>query len=246
MNTEKMNINVEQGTSELVIRELSSENPQVLPVLEPLKLDICCSITALYAFLEKRWGMEQIDKEHTHIIVDRDNLNVTLVCNENDERKKQVLTAKIQLARQFKGFHINDGYVWRPIDLGNFFRLSRSYFESRESNMSLVTLLKSFSAKVDTTIKREYADNGAITDNYEKAVDSNLPKSFKIRIPIFKGAPAESIEIETIATIEGKVALLQLISSDAECIIEESRYNLINTELEKISKLCPEIPIIEV
>lgn len=35
-------------------------------------------------------------------------------------------------------------------------------------------------------------------------------------------------------------------SVDAECIIEESRDKIINTELDKIRKLCPEIPIMEV
>ena len=42
------------------------------------------------------------------------------------------------------------------------------------------------------------------------------------------------------------MALLTLISADAECIIEESRDKIINAELDKIRKLCPEIPIMEV
>lgn len=61
--------------------------------------------------------------------------------------------------------------------------------------MELVNLLKSFSAKVQTTIKKEYSDNGSVTDNYEKAVDSNLPPSFTINIPIFKGAEPEKLSI---------------------------------------------------
>ena len=112
--------------------------------------------------------------------------------------------------------------------------------------MELVNLLKSFSAKVQTTIKKELSDNGSVTDNYEKAVDSNLPPSFTINIPIFKGAEPEKLSIETIAHVEGNMALLTLISADAECIIEESRDKIINAELDKIRKLCPEIPIMEV
>ena len=95
--------------------------------------------------------------------------------------------------------------------------------------MELVNLLKSFSAKVQTTIKKEFSDNGSVTDNYEKAVDSNLPPSFEINVPIFKGAEPEKLSIETIAHVEGNMALLTLISADAECIIEESRDKIINT-----------------
>lgn len=54
------------------------------------------------------------------------------------------------------------------------------------------------------------------------------------------------LSIETIAHVEGNMALLTLISADAECIIEESRDRIINAELDKIRNLCPEIPIMEV
>ncbi len=112
--------------------------------------------------------------------------------------------------------------------------------------MELVNLLKSFSAKVQTTIKKEFSDNGSVTDNYEKAVDSNLPSSFIINVPIFKAPSLRSFQSRSIAHVEGNMALLTLISADAECIIEESRDKIINAELDKIRKLCPEIPIMEV
>ena len=248
MDNEKLQINLAPGqdNAELVIRAVGNENPYKLPAKEPLNLQVDGVITCIYAFLEKRWGTEQIDKEHTHILVNREKLVVTLVTNENDERTTQTIVGSIQLSRQFAGFHINDGKLWKPVQLGDFFRLNRSFFETKEKNMEIVNLLKSFSAKVQTTIKKEYSDNGSVTDNYEKAVDSNLPPSFTINIPIFKGAEPDKLSIETIAHVEGNTALLTLISADAECIIEESRDKIINTELDKIRKLCPEIPIMEV
>lgn len=248
MENEKLQVNLAPGqeTTELVIREVGGENPYKLPVKEPLRLLVKGTISCIYAFLEKRWGTSQIDKEHTHILVDRDGLNVMLVTNENDERTSQIIVGTISLSRQFSNFHINDGKQWSSLELGNFFRLNRSCFESKEKNMTLVSLLKSFNAKVNTTIKTELSDNGSVTDNYEKAVDSNLPPSFFINIPIFKGAKPEKLEIETIATVEGRQAFLQLISADAECIIEESRDKLIDGELDKIRQLCQEIPIMEV
>lgn len=81
-----------QTSAELVIREVGNENPYKLPIKEPLNLQVKGVITCIYAFLEKRWGTEQIDKEHTHILVDRENLIVTLVTNENDERTTRRLS----------------------------------------------------------------------------------------------------------------------------------------------------------
>lgn len=80
-----------QTSAELIIREVDNENPYKLPIKEPLNLQVKGVITCIYAFLEKRWGTEQIDKEHTHILVDREKLAVALVTNENDERTTQTI-----------------------------------------------------------------------------------------------------------------------------------------------------------
>lgn len=97
MDNKKLQIDLAPGQdhAEVVIRELGSENPYKLPVKEPLNLSVHGIITCIYAFLEKRWGTEQIDKEHTHIQVNRDKLTVTLVTNENDMRKMQTIVGSI-------------------------------------------------------------------------------------------------------------------------------------------------------
>ena len=248
MEPEKLNISFPEGhnKAELVIREVKTEVVKELPVLEPLKVELSGNITALYSFLEKRWGLEQIDKEHTHIRVDRDNLKLSLVCNETDERNKMVIEGHISLSRQYNAFGINSGKLWESTDLGNFFRINRAYFENKETNMVLVNKLKRFEATVHTQVEREEKDNGSVTDCYKKVVESNLPEKFNIRIPIYKGAPAEIVEVEVIAHVEGKHAVLELISPSAQCIVEEVRDKLIDEQLDKIAELAPEIPFIEV
>ena len=256
MEPEKLNINLAQGENvkELIIRETNHVN-EPLPILEPKKVCIVGTITAPFAFLQKRWNAlkdyheddaPQIDHARTHIIVDRDNLLMKLVCNETDERNTMTVTGKIELSRQFKAFGVNMDVQFVPEDLANFFRINRSYFKERSENMTLVSQLKSFRAKIETEVEREKKDNGSVTDVYKKVVNSNLPASFKVCIPIYKGAAPEEIEIEVIATVNGREVALELISPDAASIVEEVRDKLINDELNKITELAPEIPIIEV
>ena len=248
MDPEKLNIFFPEGKdkAELIIRQVNDEVKKELPVLEPLKVSLSGNITALFSFLEKRWGHAQIDKERTHIKVDRDNLNLSLICNETDERNKMVVEGNIALSRQYLAFGINGGKLWESTDLGNFFRINRAYFENKETNMTLVNKLKRFEATVHTQVEREEKDNGSVTDCYKKVVESNLPEKFSVKIPIYKGAPAEIVEIEIIAHVEGKHAVLELISPSAQCIVEEVRDKLIDEQLAKISELAPEIPFIEV
>ena len=255
MEPEKLNINFAQGeqVKELIIRETNHVN-EPLPVLEPKKVNIVGIISAPFCFLERRWNAKkdfaeeapQIDHNRTHLIVDRNNMSVKLVINETDERNAMSVVGKIELSRQFKAFGVNMDVQFAPEDLANFFRINRSYFSDRAENMVLVSQLKSFRAKIETEVEREKKDNGSVTDVYKKVVNSNLPASFKVCIPIYKGAAPEEIEIEVIATVNGRDVALELISPDAASIVEEVRDRLIDEQLDKISEFAPEIPIIEV
>ena len=261
MNTEKLNINFAEGEAvkELIIRETNHVN-EPLPVLEPDKVAIVGTIKAPFAFLEKRWNAGfsvcecegnklpvQIDHDRTHVIVNRDQLYILLVCNETDARNKMTVKGVIELSRQFKAFGVNDmGTAFAPEELANFFRINRSYFKSKDENMTLVSQLKSFRARIETEVEREKKDNGSVTDVYKKVVNSNIPPSFKVCIPIYKGASPEEIEIEVIATVNGRDVSLELISPDAASIVEDVRDKLIDEQLNKIKEFAPEIPIIEV
>ena len=246
MQNEKMQINLDKDCqkAEVVIREVDKVNE--LPVLEPEKVNISGTITSIFSFLEKRWGCEgQINHEHTHIIVDRDNLSMTLVANETDARNKMVIVGKLQLSRQFMEFHINDGYVWEPLVLSQFFKMNRAYFSNRDENMKLVSVFKNFKAKVNTDYERDRKENGSYTDNYSQIVDSNMPDRFSVVLPIFKGTKAQSIEVETYATINGHDVTVQLISPSAQQVVDETLDAIIDEQIAAIREIAPEIPFIE-
>ena len=74
---------------------------------------------------------------------------------------------------------------------------------------------------------------------------SNLPEAFTLQLPIFKGMPAESIEVEFYASVNGRDVALQLVSPGACQLLEDLRDKVIGDEVEKIRELSPEIAIIE-
>ena len=246
MQNEKMQINLGQGVTkaEVVIREVDKVNE--LPVLEPEKVNITGTIGSILSFLGKRWGCEgQIDRGHTHIIVDRDNFSMTLVANETDARNKMVVSGKIQLSRQFLAFHINDGYAWEPIQLSQFIKMNRAYFAERDTNMKLVSVFKNFKAKVNTDYERDRKENGSYTDNYSQIVDSNMPDRFSVMLPIFKGTPAKTVEVETYATIDGHDVTVQLVSPGAQEVVDRTLDAIIDEQIAAIREIAPEIPFIE-
>ena len=152
----------------------------------------------------------------------------------------------LQPSKEMLEFGINTDKKWEPIKLSQFFKMHRAFFKDKSENMMLVSTLKNFKAKVNQDIERSKEENGNKTDNYSQVVDSNLPKSFKLNIPLFKGFACEEIEVEIYADVDGREVSLSLVSAGANEAIEEYKNTVIDEQIETIKAIAPDIVIIEV
>lgn len=112
--------------------------------------------------------------------------------------------------------------------------------------MKLVSELMNFSATVNNKIERAVKENGDRTDNFAQVVNSNLPASFTLDIPIFKGMDSETLEVETFAKVSGREVAFTLISPGANQTLEEIRDKAIDDQLEQVKSIAPNIAIIEI
>lgn len=247
-NQKKVNVTIvptEDGkTQEVIIREGAAV--KLLDPKAPLKIGIKGTIKAPFEFLQKRLDQpDQINPKRCHIIVDREEIFIHLTINEHDEYTKGTIAGKLEYHPKFIEFGINTGKVWTPTQLGLFFKMNRSFFASRDENMELVSRLLNFTAQVSNSIERSAKESGDRSDKFEQVVNSNLPKSFSLVIPIFKGMYSETLEVETFAKIDGKEVSFVLLSPGAQATQEDVRDSIIDNELDAIREICPEIAIIE-
>lgn len=246
MQNEKLQVNFAPGMEkvEMVIREVKEVNE--LPVKEPVILAIQGTIGAPHEFLAKRMDQpDQINQKRCHILVDREQIIIRLVYNENDEYNRGTVTGSLQIHPKFKEFGINTGKVWAPTELGMFFKMNRAFFTTKEENMKLVNELMNFTATVNNSLQKSANEKGDRTDYFNQVVNSNLPKSFNLLIPVFRGSKPETIEVETFAQIDGRDVAFMLISPGAQAVMEELRDAVIDKEIDFIRQLCPDIAIIE-
>ena len=124
--------------------------------------------------------------------------------------------------------------------------MNRAFFADQKENMTLVTTLMNFKADVNVKMERSLAENGNRTDNFAQVVNSNLPAKFTLKIAIFKGMPAETLEVETFAKVDGREVAFILLSPGANQTLEDLRNKVIDDELAKIKEIAPEIAIIEI
>lgn len=245
MSENKLNVIVPKDYNgapiEVVLRE--GEAPVALDPKEPERVVISGTIDAPFRWLEKR--VELINQKATNIIVNRDKMGLALTIDETNYYQTEI-NGILQASKEMVEFGINTEKKWDPIKLSKFIKMHRAFFTDKSQNMMLVSTLKNFKAKVNQDIERSKEENGSKVDNYSQVVDSNLPKSFKLNIPLFKGFACEEIEVEIYADVDGRDVSLSLVSAGANEAIEEYKNKVIDEQLDAIRQIAPDIVIIEV
>ena len=246
MDNEKMQINFAPGqtTAEVIIRE--GDATKQLDPKAPVKTEIVGTIGTILEYLKKRVNSGQFKQNECFISVDRESVKMTLTINESNAYKRGTVVSKLQYNPQFVKFGINTDKVWTPAELGLFFKMNRTFFPDRKDNMELVSRLMNFNGTVQANIDRDIKMNGSRTDNFAQVVNSNLPESFTLCIPIFKGLQPETLEVETFAQIDGRDVHFVLMSPGAQATLEDIRDKVLDEELAEIREVAPEIAIIEV
>lgn len=242
----KVVVNLPEGTTqtEVIIREGAA--CKILDPKAPVKINLSGVIGAPVEFLKKRLSeVEQINPKRCHVLVDRQKVSISLITSENDEYNTGKVVGTLQTHPKFIEFGINAGKSWEPNELGQFFKMNRAFFPDKAENMKLVSELKNFEATVNSKVEKQKSEKGDFKDNYSGVVMSNLPAAFTLELPIFKGMPAESIEVEFYASVNGRDVALQLVSPGACQLLEDLRDKVIDDEVVKIRELSPEIAIIE-
>lgn len=211
----------------------------------PIKTSVSGVISTPYDWLEKR--IDTVDQKRANIQVSRDKMTITLTVNEDDEYTKGTLVGSVEFSEIFEKLGINNAEAaFAPAKLGQLLRLNRSVFADKEDCMKLVSVLKNFVANAKAEIQKQKDPSGSTADVYRCQVESNLPKSFTVKIPIFKGTAKSSIEVEFDHYLLNGEVLLQLVSPGANEVTEEYRDRCLDEVLDKIRNIAPDIAIMEV
>jgi hypothetical protein len=180
--------------------------------------------------------------QHCHILVDREAMTIQLVISENDHYQTNV-KGSLEFHPAFKRFGINSGEYLTPFEMADLIKMNRTFFENQDVAMNLVHTLKNFKAKIDKQIEAADDNRGNKKVLLEQAVDSNLPASFNMLLPIFKGQSKEKIEVEVY--IRASDLTCTLISPEANDITERLRDEAISKVLKDIEEIAKQIVIIE-
>lgn len=222
---------------EIVIRE-----GKAMEIHEPVKVVISGTLDAPARWLETRMHLGLVNQGANHVLVDRENLSITLQCNENNHYGSKI-SGSLIVSPEFKRFGINEGEYITNFDMAELFKMNRSFFETKAVAMKLVTELQNFRAKVDKDIEKSDNNRGDKRLLINQVVQSNLPEAFNLQIPIFKGTPKQTINVEVY--VSPADFSCTLVSAEVNDLLEEMRDHEMDAVLDRIKAVCPDIVIIE-
>lgn len=234
-STEELQIKVENGVKELVIR-----HGEALQLKEPVKVAITGNIDALGRYLTKR--KDELKEVNCFIEITRDENKMTLIVDEHSAYSDKI-TGALEISKEVKMFSLNTGEQYTSFELADFIRMNRSYFQKPDEATRLVMALRSFKAKVNQEIESSDDKRGNRDIVRRQAVESNLPESFKIEIPIFKGLKKCVVEVEV--DIDADNLNCSLVSPMANELMQTLTDDLINDEIKIIENLMPGLLIVE-
>lgn len=224
-----------QGCGEIIIRE-----GKAVEVREPVKVNITGTIDAPARWLETRFDC--LKEKTCYVIVNREGMTITLRCNENNHYGT-VIMGVLEISPEIRKFRINEGHYITNFEMAELFKMNRSHFENKQEAMRLVSELQNFKAKVDKELENSNNNRGDRRMLVSQAVEHNLPEAFNLVLPIFKGTPKQTIQVEVY--VNPSDFTCTLVSPEANDLIEEMRDTEMYAVIERIKERCPNIVIIE-
>jgi hypothetical protein len=227
-------------------RGLTAEAGKVITFLEgnaptqhnPNPVNITGTITAVSRFIEKRES--EFYAKTAHCMVSKSEGKLTLIVNEQSVVDKYTIEASVYLGKRFEDLGINDlNKSYTPKELSNKFRLLRSIFPKKSDHTEIVALLRNIKAKINQEVDSEDNARGGVKMNFQQALETNIPESFTLILPLLEGEDPVEIEVQVILEVGGGNSISCFLESvDGADIIEGLKDKLTTEEVAKIEDKC--------
>lgn len=234
--SQEVNINVENGVKEVEVLTGPAKKHSY-----PTPIEVKGVLTAPFSYLEKR--VSEINQKECNLIVDRDKGTMKLTVCEHSEYS-DLIQGSLKLNPDFLKFGINEDKKYTTFQLADAIKMNRYFFADEGTALKLISTLKDFKAKVDKVVEQRTDGRGNDKSLRESIVSSNIPESFNMHLPVFKGQTAETFEVEI--SINGIDLSCSLVSPEINDIINKVKDESIDKELDQIKKLAPDLAILEV
>lgn len=195
--------NVYFQTEEFSGSELTVREGKALELKPPVKIVISGDIKTVSSFLAKRKtpyfidnaGLQEINPDRAIVTVDKSDLSIALELDPENVYGTEV-TAKLAYTPELELFCINKNRLFNREELIKLIRFNKIWFADAEAHDKLLKAYQAFTATVNANIGKTSDTRGNVDNSYKKTVETNVPDSFVLNIPIFNGMEKRRFRVE--------------------------------------------------
>lgn len=231
----KIKVKVQEGVQRVEVLEGKTE-----PVHYESSLNVNGSINSVHEYLSKPQIVEE-DIHNSKVEFSYSDLFLNLIYSAR-RRNPDHINGSLKLHQDLLKFQINGSKTYNTLELSDFIKMNRHYFENKDIAMKLVSELRNFEGKVhrDIEMKADTRANQKVL--IHQAVESNIPDGFILVLPVFVGQDKVRLPVEINITADFSCSL---ISPDLKQMVDEETKVIIDGQLELIKKLHPSLKIFE-
>lgn len=188
----KLNITAEGAETTILIGRANTPK-------QPNKLSVSGDFSAVSNYLEVKQrsanSFQAVSPETTIVLCDKEKLTIELFTDPNDPNATEV-RGKAEFSKELLEFGVNQNKFFTKEQLVKIIRYNRRFFPNKLENADLLAAYQNFSASVNKNIQDKSDLRGNRDSQFQKTVNTSLPESFVLEIPIFKGEKSASFPVE--------------------------------------------------
>lgn len=191
---ENLTLKVEAAGDEIIIREGNAAPPIV-----PVAVSISGDIRSVGAFINKRREVsnrQEVDPDTSIIQVNNAAYSIQLDTDPNSPLNTKVV-AKLQLSDELKAFRVNEGKLMTQKEIVEILKFNSVWFKDKDEWQKVYDAYRFFEYTANAQGTSQAKDTRGNSGNtFQKAVKTNLPEDFTLKLPIFKGEQEKVFRVE--------------------------------------------------
>lgn len=227
MSNEKAKV-TEHLTLEEGVREVIHRHGEAEKIFYPQKYEVEGTIVSPGRYRKIR--PEEVVAALTVIEYNYEKGIIKLDLNHSDEHAT-VIVGKLVENPKIAEFGINKGGTKGLTDLSRLLKLNRIFFPDKEAHATLLMNLSKFKGSIQREIEKAFDDRGNKKELNEVTVTTEYPMNFKLQMPLFKGEPEKSFQVDICFDVRDGGISVWLESVELKELLDGSKKQIIDTEL---------------
>ena len=218
-------------------KPLEIRTGDALPLKEPQKIMLNGDIKTVNGYLSKRpllevcTGPQCIDLAKSIIVVDKEKMYIRLEVNPTDFYGT-IVNGSLSFAPEIELFKLNMEADLSREDVIKLFRFNKYHFDNPAKADEIIKAFQKFSAKAYVDLTAENDSRGNAKASIERKVETGIPESFVLNIPIYKGQPKEKIEVLICFDVIGSRTSFWFEAPGLPELLEQRKEEIFTRELE--------------